>query len=427
AEFSRFTDDIQMLHSFLSRPYHAQFVRAMLETRRPDVVLISHSEFGYHLLPFMRSVHPDAIYLDYTHCVSPYWINFPAIGAAWQSQLDCNICSSENLKSWIAEQGAQLDKIEVVTTNIDTDLWAPDFELRKKIREEFQIPAGQAVILYSCRLAFEKQPQVFARVMRALRDDGHDFVALVCGDGEERGWLERYIADHQLEGRVRLCGKVPNARMKEILQASDIFFLPSMNEGISLALYEAMAVGKTAVVADVGGQRELVIDGTGFIIPRADEQLEAESYHKVLSYLLKNPAQLEQIGMQARKRVQTHFRLDQMVDRMLEIFQRRMERKSSLELQLIDTRRALQVARDALEYGRLGRQIVTRILSAREIGERLQKMAGEMQALEEQKSALLHDAQQLQSTHQRYANEVQALEQSKQRVLQDLVTSARTL
>jgi hypothetical protein len=100
------------------------------------------------------------------------------------------------------------------------------------------------------------------------------------------------------------------------LAASDIFFLPSKMEGISLAIYEAMSMGVVPVGADVGGQRELVTPDCGVLVERGSHRDEVMAYSGVLESLLRSPERSRSLGKAARDRVSTHFRLDQMGERM---------------------------------------------------------------------------------------------------------------
>ncbi|MBN1004572.1 glycosyltransferase family 4 protein, partial [Pseudomonas aeruginosa] len=114
------------------------------------------------------------------------------------------------------------------------------------------------MIAYAGRLCAQKRPELFAASLGELARRGSDFVALVLGDGELAGELRNDLRRHGLAGRVRMLGWQDEAALRELFQASDIFFLPSAGEGIALVLYEAMACGMAIVAADVGGHAELV-------------------------------------------------------------------------------------------------------------------------------------------------------------------------
>jgi glycosyltransferase involved in cell wall biosynthesis len=143
-----------------------------------------------------------------------------------------------------------------------------------------------------------------------------DFAALVAGDGPELERLRSYVEGAALRARVRLLGAVSNERVQELMAAADVFFLPSQWEGIALSMYEAMACGLPVVGADVGGQRELVTPECGVLVARSDEETEVGHYAEALATLLRNPQRRRAMGQAGYERVRTHFRLDQMGERM---------------------------------------------------------------------------------------------------------------
>jgi phosphatidylinositol alpha-1,6-mannosyltransferase len=88
---------------------------------------------------------------------------------------------------------------------------------------------------------------------------------------EERGFL------HQ----IGLSGFVPRKEMPEVYAAADIFVLPSFNEGMSVALLEAMASGLPVLVTPTGGTDEL-LDGNGVLVPWADAAALAEALGRLI-------------------------------------------------------------------------------------------------------------------------------------------------
>jgi glycosyltransferase involved in cell wall biosynthesis len=135
------------------------------------------------------------------------------------------------------------------------------------------------------------------------------FTALIAGDGPERARLERDLAEHAVTASTRLLGAVANDEIRRLLQATDVFFLPSSMEGLSLAIYEAMACGTCVVGAAVGGQPELVVAGTGVLIPRGTPDEEAERYAQEIERLIRHPRRRRAMARAARARVARHFPL----------------------------------------------------------------------------------------------------------------------
>ena len=102
-----------------------------------------------------------------------------------------------------------------------------------------------------------------------------------------------------------------------LLSVLDAFVLPSLSEGLSLALLEAMASGKPVVATRVGGNPEVVEDGqTGFLVQPEDARDLAADLVKLLS----DPGMMQQFGLQGVERVRQHFSIGQMVDRYRDLY-----------------------------------------------------------------------------------------------------------
>ena len=315
--FSNYTPDIFALHRFLRLVDYPRFLRYLIESRQIDTVLISNSYLGYLLLPYLRAHCPNTTFMDYIHMEEEQWKNggYPQASLNHAEQLDLTVVSSEHLKHWMGLRGGDASRIEVCTTNIDTDDWSPDRFDHAALRSALGNRLDEPLILYAGRICQQKQPQVFANVMLKLAQR-HQFVCLVAGDGPDRAWLQRFIRSNRLDC-VRMLGSVTNQRMRELMAVSDIFFLPSEMEGISLAIYEAMAMEAVPVSAAVGGQAELVTPECGILVPRDEQEIDA--YVDGLSRLLDDPELRKAMGCAARRRVQEHYRLDQMGQRMVHL------------------------------------------------------------------------------------------------------------
>jgi glycosyltransferase involved in cell wall biosynthesis len=317
-QFARITPDIFILDHFLTLTDWPRFICYIMGSRQVDHVLISNSDFSYSVLPYLKGQFPHAVFTDFCHMEEEYWKSggYPRKAVESQPLLDMNIVSSEHLREWMVQRGAEADRVSVCYTNINTVEWHPQPENRESVRRELKIANDVPIILYAGRIHPQKQPRVFAETMLRIRDSGAVFAAIVAGDGPEFQWLQSFMVEHRLQSNVKLLGALSNERLKQILQASDIFFLPSKMEGISLAIYEAMACGIAVVGADVGGQKELVTPACGCLIPRASEAAEAETYASLIAGLLKDPARLQALGAAGRQRIVNGFELQDMGQRM---------------------------------------------------------------------------------------------------------------
>ncbi|MHC4443408.1 MAG: glycosyltransferase [Planctomycetota bacterium] len=366
-EFAKATPDIFMLHNFLKPADYPRFLQYLINSRRPDIVMVSNSELGYMLLPYLRAYCPESVYLDYCHMEEEDWKNggYPRFGVGFQGLLDLNIVASQHLKDWMVNRGADSERVEVCYINVDTEKWGPRPEVRKQVRANYKIGEDKTVILYACRLCAQKQPRVFARVMLELKECNLDYLALVAGDGEDREWLVEFIKNNRLSNHIRMLGAVPSDTIRDLMAASDILFLPSLWEGIALSIYEAMAVGLAVVGAVVGGQRELVTPECGILLPKGDEEEEVKAYTEELSRIISNPMVRNEMEKNARSRVCEFFSLPAMGERMVELFGlagRLKERHPRAE---VNKALGLECATQALEFLRLS-QFADQLWSERE-------------------------------------------------------------
>ncbi len=354
-EFSRRSEDVFVLPHFLRRRDWPVFLRYLIQSRKPEVVLTTNSELGYLLLPYLRANCPEPTYVDYCHMEEEYWKGggYPRHAVARQPELDLNIVSSNHLKQWMVDRGADPDRIEVCHTNQDPSAWKPLPEARRRVRRRYGLDDDEPLILYVGRLCRQKKPRVFAPVMKNVAEAGVRFQALVAGYGEDEGWLRDYLTEHHLTDRVHMLGAVPNESMKELMAAGDLLFLPSLWEGIALTLFEAMSVGLAVAATDVGGQRELVTPECGVLVEPSDDETEIRTHTRILCDLLPDVARLRAMGQAGRQRIIDHFQLRHMGDCMVSAFERAAERKASEPRPRMDPQSAHEQATLAVEYMRM--------------------------------------------------------------------------
>jgi hypothetical protein len=145
-----------------------------------------------------------------------------------------------------------------------------------------------------------------------LREKGDQFHALVAGEGTLLGQLKSQLESFGLQGRVQFLGSVPSERMPSLMAASDIFFLPSQNEGISQAVYEAMACGVVVVSANVGGQAEVVTPECGVLVSPQEGTDVAGRYADILHDLAGEAARRLEMSRASRERMVERFSVQQM-------------------------------------------------------------------------------------------------------------------
>ncbi|HRJ50642.1 MAG TPA: glycosyltransferase family 4 protein, partial [Phycisphaerales bacterium] len=316
--FEGLTSDLVMPHTFLHWSDYPPLLRSLIETRRPGVVLVSNSELAYSLVPYFRAFCPEPVYLDYVHMEEEDWKSggHARHSAGVCDQLDMTLTTSEHLRSWLLARGAQADRVRSLPIGVDHRSWVFDAVARDRARALLGVAPGATVILHAGRVCEQKQPRVLGRTLRELANRGRRFVAMVAGDGEDLPWLRRYVEEHGLAGHVRVLGAQSPDQVRELMAASDIFFLPSKWEGVALVLYEAMASGVVFVGTRVGGQGEVAGADEAVLVAFDDhesDQARAERFAREIESLMDDPGRCERMKIAARARVESSYTHDHLV------------------------------------------------------------------------------------------------------------------
>jgi sugar transferase (PEP-CTERM/EpsH1 system associated) len=219
------------------------------------------------------------------------------------------VAVSADLATWLENDlGVRRKRLQLIVNGVDTERFRPIDSPRAGL-------GGHAVTIgYVGRLDPIKNPGLIVDAVASLiaGDDGlrHRLRVVLVGDGSMRQDLQRQIDRHGLTGCISLPGTSDDVARE--MQAMDLFVLPSLNEGISNTILEAMACGLPVVATRVGGNPELVVDGiTGVLTkPGCAEDL-ARALHRYLS----DPSQLARHGRAARQRAEELFSLSAMLRR----------------------------------------------------------------------------------------------------------------
>jgi glycosyltransferase involved in cell wall biosynthesis len=135
---------------------------------------------------------------------------------------------------------------------------------------------------------------------------GLDWEAVIAGNGTVETSRQR-VASLGLADRVQIPGWVDAATVSRLLAAADIFVLPSHNEGLPVAILEAMGAGLPVVTTPVGAIPEVVIpQETGVLVPPGSASALAEA----LAELVRTPEMRIRLGQGARERIERHFRIE---------------------------------------------------------------------------------------------------------------------
>lgn len=352
-EFATLTPDVFVLPNFLHPTDIPRFIVYLIRSRRIDTVLISHCTLGYQLLPFLRSACPEVSFVDLSHVEEPHWLNggHPRFGVGYQDMLDMNIVTTRNLRKWMQARGADAERIEVCYSGVAPDVSEKAVASRKEVRAKLRVPSHMPLLIFGGRICAQKRPELLAAVLHELARQEVPFHCAVVGDGELRPMLERRLRQYNLKQSVTMLGAIPHEEWLKILSAGDILLLPSEYEGISVALFEAMAMGVVPVMSSVGGQLELVTPDCGVLIPLGDS--ETEAYVAAVRRLIENPAAREAMAESSRHRIAQSFTLNHTIPHLMAALERARELAHSTPRPPVSPGLAKELATLAVEYARL--------------------------------------------------------------------------
>lgn len=213
---------------------------------------------------------------------------------------------SRDLNRWLVEDvRVPARKVRTIYNGVDTDRFVPGD--REAARRQMEIPRGWGVVGTVGRLDPVKDQAGLIRAFAATTAQ-RPSVLLIVGDGPLRSELDALKRELGLDDRVRLLGE--RTDIPQILQALDCFVLPSVGEGISNAILEAMATALPVVATRVGGNVELVEDGeTGLLV----EVGRRDALVRALDCYLGDPAIACKHGAAARARAEREFGLARML------------------------------------------------------------------------------------------------------------------
>jgi len=201
-----------------------------------------------------------------------------------------------------------LHRIKVIHNGINCSCMNLEIDKRLK-RQELGLSETCRVIGTAARLNSIKNIQMMFRVLKLVLQQVPDTCLVIAGQGEEEERLKTMASELGISERVKFIGL--RFDLPEVYKLFDVFLLTSLSEGISVTLLEAMASGVPAVVTDVGGNGEVVVEGeTGFLVPVDDDKKMAQ----LACDLLQHQENARKIGDAACKLVESQFSVKVMID-----------------------------------------------------------------------------------------------------------------
>ncbi len=225
------------------------------------------------------------------------------------AKYDRVIIFSEIQRDLLIELGVPEDRLAVIPNGVEADKYSPG---PSRLKQQLD---ARRVFVYQGRIAPEKNVEALLRAWKQL-DMGPDTKLVIVGNhgplaaslipfyGPEHGiiWMG-FIAEEQ--------------KRIEILRGADVFILPSLVEGLSLSLLEAMACGLACVATDAGADGEVLQNESGVVL---NTQRVSSQLRTLLPLLRDHEDWTKLLGQKARQRVEERYTLSKNIDRVLQLY-----------------------------------------------------------------------------------------------------------
>jgi glycosyltransferase involved in cell wall biosynthesis len=216
---------------------------------------------------------------------------------------------------------APADRTIVIGNGVDLGRFKPDATARRETRSALGIASDAILVTTVARLVREKGLIELADAALALRaDERLTFLVIGRSERSDRSHLEEELAAHPvmpaLGNRWRLLGRRDD--VERLLQASDVFVLPTHREGLPRSVIEAMATGLPVVASDIPACRELIEpDRTGLLVPAGDSEALAAAIAR-----LSRSSDRETMGSLARSRAESRHDERRIIGLQLELLRK---------------------------------------------------------------------------------------------------------
>lgn len=292
-------------------------LRESLERLKPDIVhaSLTLSPLDFRLpelcqqlgVPLVATFHPpfDAGLRNITAGTQQltYQLYAPAL-----AKYDRVIVFSQLQADVLIRLGVPEQRLVIIPNGVDINRWSPAIPsspspLLQKVRERI---GPKRIFLYVGRLATEKNVEALLQAWRVA--DPRDSRLVIVGDGPLRSSLVNQYDD----ASVIWWGYEPDQGTRiALMQCAEVFVLPSLVEGLSLALLEAMACGTACVATDAGADGEVLNDGAGIVM---STQGVTSQLRTLLPVLLEQPVLTAELGRKARERALDRYTINRNID-----------------------------------------------------------------------------------------------------------------
>lgn len=293
-------------------------IRKIVEEEQIDIIHAHGSRAASNMLwtarklhlPLIYTVHGWSFHQDQSYLVQKL--------RGWSEKLICHcasevICVSESNRV-TGEQTFGLSNSTVIENGINLKRfdWKASYS---NVRQAMGFSSEDFVVAEICRITAQKAPLDFVKAVEMAHSQEPCIKGLLVGEGDMQEEVYQYIQSHNMQDY--LITSPFRTDVPDVLNSIDVYALPSLWEGLSIALLEAMAMKKPVVVTPTDGTKELIEDGiNGTIIPFNDPQCLASAF---VSYYKDRDSMLAH-GCKAYEMVEQRFNAQRVAETVQRIY-----------------------------------------------------------------------------------------------------------
>lgn len=215
----------------------------------------------------------------------------------------------------LKERGYNTENMSIFRRGIDSDHFSPQKGARKSLNALFGVGDG-INLLYTGRLSKDKNLDFLVDLYKTLAETRNDLNLILAGDGPYAGELRSRAAGMK---RVFFTGRQGQGVLPVIYSASDIFLFPSVTDTFGMSVLEAQSCGVPAIVSEIGGPREIILEGqTGFIASSRSIMDWKRKIEYMINLIISRPYKYGEMRELSRHNAAANYNWKEIIENMTE-------------------------------------------------------------------------------------------------------------
>lgn len=302
-------------------------IRKLSKLIRSEKIDIVHGhDIKASIAGYLAAKGTNAKVISHMHA-SYNWMSKPSplkfIDRHFRKKYNLSIACSEMAKDYYIEHNSSADANKIITLNNAfnfNELSKVDIKNDKEVKKNLSISEEKFIFGFLGRLLEIKGVDLLLDSFYEVSRENDNVMLLVVGDGPERSNLEKRVKDYNLEDKVIFTGY--KANVYDYMNIFDCFILPSVTEGLPIAVLEAMALKKAVISTPVAGLKDLIKEGYNGILLK---ERNAKNLYKAMEHVYNNSEFRISIGMNAFDYLHENYNISNYIGKLEDIYLMLME------------------------------------------------------------------------------------------------------